>query len=99
MAIAVRPSRIHVIPAPVRDDHALGPTEDLDREPDGVPHDVVGLTFLFSVLLALLCAAIFVTGGMGRIAALLLAVISIPALVTKLSNRAARERDDKHPAR
>lgn len=99
MAIAVPPSRIDVIPAPVRDDHALGPTEDLDRELDGVPHDVVGLTFLFSVLLALLCGAIFVTGETGRVAALLLAAIAIPVLVTRLSNRAARERDHKHPSR
>jgi hypothetical protein len=98
MAIAVPPSH-HIIPAPVRDDHALGPTEDLDRELDGVPHDVVGLTFLFSILLALLCGAIFVTGGTGRVAALLLAAFAVPVLVTRLTNRAARERDDKHPAR
>ena len=39
---------------PVRDDSKLAPTEDLDREPDGVPHKVVGLTALFSVMIAML---------------------------------------------
>ena len=41
---------------PVRDDRRLAPTEDLDREPDGVPHKVVGMTAFFSVVLALLVA-------------------------------------------
>ena len=43
--------------SPVRDDEALGPTEDLDREPDGMPHQVIGLTALFSVMLAMLFAS------------------------------------------
>ena len=54
---------------PVRDDRKLAPHEDLDREPDGVPHQVVGLTALFSVLLALLVAAMFLSGSTaGRVA-------------------------------
>src|SRR5262245_22786294 len=38
--------------SPIRDDHALGPTEDLDREPDGVPHGIVGRTVLGAYVLA-----------------------------------------------
>ena len=36
------PEDYEVPKAPVRDDSALAPDEDLDREPDGVPHDVIG---------------------------------------------------------
>jgi hypothetical protein len=85
---------------PVRDDQKLAPTEDLDREPDGVPHNVVGLTALFSVMLALLVAFMFLTGsGVARFAAVALAVIAIPILVTLLRNKAVRERDQVHPSR
>ena len=59
---------------PVRDDASLAPTEDLDRYPDGVPHDVVGLTALFSVMLAMLVAFMFLTHSMvAQIAAIVLA--------------------------
>jgi hypothetical protein len=85
---------------PVRDDAKLAPTEDLDREPDGVPHNVVGLTALFSVMLALLVAFMFLTGSnVARVAAVVLAGISIPTLVAVLRNKAARERDHAHPSR
>ena len=85
---------------PVRDDRKLGPTEDLDREPDGVPHRVVGLTALFSVLLAMLVAFLFLAGGtMMRIAAILLALVAIPVIVTQLRDKAARDRDHVHPSR
>lgn len=100
MATAIHPSNVHGIPAPIRDDRALGPTEDLDRQPDGVPHDVIGLTFLFSIVLALLCGGIFMSGGVvGHIAGPLIALIAIPVIVMSLSKRAARERDPHHPAR
>jgi hypothetical protein len=86
--------------APVRDDDALAPTEDLDRQPDGAPHDVIGLTALFSVLVAMLVAAMFLTGrSLGHVAAVLLAVIAIPVIVSSLRKRAARERDRLHPSR
>jgi hypothetical protein len=86
--------------SPVRDDAKLAPTEDLDREPDGVPHGVVGLTALFSVMLAMLVAFMFLTGGgVSRIAAILLAVIAIPVLVSLLRNKAERDRDHSHPSR
>lgn len=86
--------------SPVRDDSALGPDEDLDREPDGVPHDVVGYTALFSVFLAMLVAFMFLTHHpIVQLAAVLIAVIAIPVLVSTLRKRAERDRDHRHPAR
>src|ERR1700742_3964765 len=85
---------------PVRRDSHLAPTEDLDREPDGVPHSVVGLTALFSVMLAMLVAFMFLTGsGWGKFFAVLLAVLAIPTLVGSLRKKAARDRSDSHPSR
>src|SRR5262245_926663 len=92
--------RSEVPMAPVRDDSALGPTEDLDRQPDGAPHEVIGLTALFSVLLAMLVAVMFATGRtLGHVAAIVLAVLAIPVVVSVLRKRAARERDQLHPSR
>jgi hypothetical protein len=86
--------------SPVRDDDALGPTEDLDREPDGVPHHVIGLTALFSVMLAMLIAFMVLAGGtVTRVAAVLLALLAIPFLVSTLRKRADRDRDSLHPSR
>jgi hypothetical protein len=85
---------------PVRDDAKLAPTEDLDRQPDGVPHAVVGLTAGFSVILAMLVAFMFLTGStVARVAAVALAGIAIPMLVAMLRGKAARERDHAHPSR
>jgi uncharacterized membrane protein YphA (DoxX/SURF4 family) len=85
---------------PVRDDTKLAPTEDLDRQPDGVPHAVVGLTAGFSVILAMLVAFMVLTGSTAvRVAAVVLAGIAIPTLVAVLRNKAARERDHVHPSR
>lgn len=85
---------------PVRDDSKLAPTEDLDRQPDGVPHDVVGMTALFSVMLALLVLVMFMFGGTTtKVAAVVLAVLAIPVLVGRLRSRAERERDHVHPSR
>jgi hypothetical protein len=85
---------------PVRDDSKLAPTEDLDREPDGVPHAVVGLTALFSVMLAMLVAFMFMTGNVvGRVGAVALALIAIPTLVASLRKKAREERDRLHPSR
>ncbi len=85
---------------PVRDDSLLAPTEDLDREPDGVPHSVVGLTALFSVMLAMLIAFMFLSGqGVVRVAAIVLALLAIPVLVSTLRKKADRERDRLHPSR
>lgn len=85
---------------PVRDDRRLAPTEDLDREPDGVPHKVVGMTAFFSVVLALLVAFMFLTGStVARVGAVIIALLAVPVLVRTLSNKAARERDQLHPSR
>ena len=85
---------------PVRDDRKLAPTEDLDRQPDGVPHRVVGLTALFSVMLAMLIAVMFLSGSTtSRVAAVVLALIAVPMLVVILRNKSERERDHVHPSR
>ncbi len=91
---ASRPTDLH---APVRDDDALGASEDLDRDLDGVPHAVVGLTALFSVMLAMLVTVIFITGN--HVAAIILALLAIPVIVTRLRRKANRERDHIHPSR
>ena len=91
---------IEPVHSPVRDDEALGATEDLDREPDGVPHHVIGLTALFSVMLAMLVAFMALAGGtVSRIAAVLLIVLAVPVLVSSLRRRAAEDRDSLHPSR
>ena len=88
------------VQSPVRDDTALGKDEDLDREPDGVPHDVVGYTALFSVFLAMLLAFMVLTHKVVvQIAAIVIAVIAIPVLVSTLRKRADRDRDRLHPSR
>jgi hypothetical protein len=85
---------------PVRDDRKLGPTEDLDREPDGMPHKVIGLTVFFSVMLALLVAFMLIAGNtVTRIAAVLIALFAIPVIVSSLNEKAQRERDHLHPSR
>ncbi len=85
---------------PVRDDSKLAPDEDLDREPDGVPHGVVGMTALFSVILAALLAGMFIAGGTTtRIGAAIIAVIAIPVLVSTLNRRSQKTRDHLHPSR
>jgi uncharacterized membrane protein YphA (DoxX/SURF4 family) len=84
---------------PVRDDSKTSLHEDLDREPDGVPHSVVGMTAFFSVVLALLVAFMFLAGGALRIGAIALVLIAIPILVSVLGRKADRERDHIHPSR
>ncbi|CAN5844516.1 hypothetical protein BH11MYX3_BH11MYX3_04320 [soil metagenome] len=86
--------------SPVRDDRKLSPTEDLDREPDGVPHSVVGLTAAFSVMLAMLVAFMFIAGGtVVKAAAILIVLITIPVLVGSLRKKAEKDRDHVHPSR
>jgi len=85
------------VSAPVRDDSALADDEDLDRAPDGVPHAVVGLTAFFSVMLAMLVGVMFITGN--HVAAVILVVLAIPVMVSRLRDKATRERDHVHPSR
>ena len=84
---------------PVRLDSKASPHEDLDRLPDGVPHSVVGMTALFSVILALLVASMFIAGGAVRVAGFLLVMVAVPVLVSSLRRKADRDRDHVHPSR
>jgi hypothetical protein len=78
----------------------LGPHDDLERQPDGVPHLVIGLTALFSVALAAILIGIFHSGAaLGTGVAVTIAVIAIPLLVVKLDAKADRDRDHDHPSR
>lgn len=89
---------IHYPARPTRDQ--LGPTEDVDREPDGVPHAVVGATAGFSVVLSILISALFfVSHGAIRWIASLLIVFSVPVIVMSLKHKAERDRDWHHPSR
>lgn len=94
------PAAAHQHLAPIRDERHLGPTEDLDRHPDGVPHDVVGLSALFSFLLAALVLGMWLTGSTtGRVSAIALLVFGVPLLVSGLRDRSERLRDRSHPSR
>lgn len=74
--------------------------EDPERMPDGVPHGIVGLTLLFSVVLALLVGVMVLSGGgVGKLAGVVICLVAIPALVTSLSGKSERERDHAHPSR
>lgn len=84
-------------PPPSRDDRSLRPTDEVARDPDGVPHDVVGLSALFSFLLAGLVLGMWLTGSTtGRVSAIALLVFGVPMLVSGLRERAERERDRRH---
>lgn len=94
------PYETEPVHSPVRDDDALGPTEDLDREPDGMPHHVIGLTVLFSVMLAMLVGFMVLAGDtVSRVAAVILAALAIPVLVSTLRRKADIGRDHLHPSR
>ena len=96
------PARGQAMPAqnsPIRDENSLGPNEDLDREPDGVPHDVVGLSALFSVLFAAVVLGMWLSGTTGRIAAVAMCMVGVPMLVSNLRQRSERLRDQRHPSR
>jgi len=97
----IRPAEQYENPKnPVRVDAALGPTEDLDREPDGIPHHVIGYTVGFSVMLAILVGLMFLAGNAtSRVMALVLVAIAVPTLVSVLRTRADRDRDHLHPSR
>ncbi len=97
MATPMHPIEPH---NPVRDDRKLAPTEDLDRMPDGMPHEVIGMTALFSLMLALLVGFMFLSGSsVSRVMAIVLVAIAIPTLVGVLRKKADRERDHVHPSR
>lgn len=85
---------------PVRDDSRLAPTEDLDRDPDGVPHRVVGMTAGFAVMFAMLVAFMLLVGSVvTRIAVLAIVAVAVPVVVSGLRRKADRDRDHVHPSR
>jgi hypothetical protein len=78
----------------------MTPHEDLERQPDGAPHLVIGLTALSSVAFAAVLIGMLHTGPtLGSIAAVVLAIIAIPVLVVRLGAKAERDRDHIHPSR
>jgi hypothetical protein len=86
--------------SPVRDASRLGPTEDLDREPDGVPHAVVGATAGFAVILSILLASVwFISSWPMRVGVLIIVVAATPVIITSLKHKADRDRDHTHPSR
>jgi hypothetical protein len=86
--------------SPIRDDSQLGPTEDLDREPDGVPHVVVAQTAAFAVVFSVLVLSLFFLDSVvAKVGAVLLILCAGPVLVKKLNKKAERERDHVHPSR
>lgn len=85
---------------PVRDDSKLAPTEDLDRMPDGAPHRVIGMTAFFAVMFAMLVAFMLLVGSTWtRVGAVVLAIITVPIVISQLRKKAVRERDHAHPSR
>jgi Flp pilus assembly protein TadB len=83
----------------VRDRHGVAATKDLARGPDGVPHDVVGLSALFSVLFAAVVLGMWLSGPTGRIAAVVICMVGVPMLVTNLGQRSGRARDHHDSSR
>jgi len=73
--------------------------EDLQREPDGIPHAVIGFTAYFCVVFAMLLVAMLMTGtSSGRVGSILLGLIAIPIIASSLQGKATRDRDDVHPS-
>lgn len=89
------------IAAPSMDaDQRLSPHEDIERQPDGVPHLVIGLTALFSVIFAAAMIAVLLSGpSLGSITVAVLTIIGFPVLVVRLNAKADRDRDHVHPSR
>lgn len=86
--------------SPIRDDSQLGPTEDLDREPDGIPHVVVAQTAAFAVVFAILVLSLFFLDSVvAKVGAVILILCAGPVLVKKLKRKAERHRDHVHPSR
>lgn len=71
-------------------------SEHRERELDGIPHVIVALTAVLSPVCAVILAGLFRFGGTaGKAVAVALALIAVPALVLRLSAKAARDRDHR----
>lgn len=64
------------------------------HDPDGVPHEIVGLTWLFALAVAVSAFAALTVGGVVSTAALL----AVPAIIVALGRRAERQRDARRLA-
>jgi len=74
-------------------------TEDLQRQPDGIPHAVIGLTALFCVYFAMLLVAILLTRtSISSVAAVVLVLVALPVAAIGLQRKAAGQRDHVHPS-
>jgi hypothetical protein len=71
-------------------------SEDLERLPDGIPHVVIALTAFYAVVFAI--ALVVLLSG-ERISGVALLVVAVPLLVARLTRKAERERDPRHPSR
>jgi len=83
--------------SPIRDPRCLGPTEDLEREPDGIPHDVVW--WMVAGVIALSVAAFAAIVCFGWLAAIAVVAVALPVMVFVLQRRSERERDHVHRSR
>lgn len=90
--MAGMPAQQHI--ASVHNHRDLGANGRAVREPDGVPHDIVGLSALFSFLFAAVVLGMWLTGPAGRVAAVAMCMLGVPMLVSGLRRRSARERDE-----
>ncbi|MEZ4365224.1 MAG: hypothetical protein R2939_02915 [Kofleriaceae bacterium] len=74
----------------------LGPTEHPERDPDGVPHEVVGLLSFWIVIVAMLIGGLYLAAGIAvaLVGGVILLVLATPALVRTLGRKADRERRD-----
>jgi hypothetical protein len=61
----------------------------LVHDPDGVPHEIVGLTWLVALTVAIGAFAALTIGGVVSV----LALILMPASIVAVARRAARRRD------
>lgn len=71
--------------------------EDVQREPDGMPHAIIGLTVLYAAMLAV--AMLWTHTASGGAATIIVALIAVPIVVFRLQRMATRDRDQRHPSR
>jgi len=63
----------------------------LVHDPDGVPHEIVGLTWVFALAVAIFSFAALTIGGVASVIGLLL----LPCAIISLGRRADRTRDTR----
>jgi hypothetical protein len=88
----------HELPqSPVRDDEKLGPTEDLDRQPDGIPHLGIGLTAAAAVASAIAMAILLIQH---RWVLIWLPALALVFVIVAFSSWSDSRRDQmEHPSR